>query len=293
MENAAGRRKEKDMKKIRIYPYTEKMISPRSAFMEARRNFARSYPSSAFECVERVFEDFNDLFEGKYHGYRRCNTIYHDKTHTTDTLLAMSRLIDGYNGSERKELPFEEVRIAFIAALFHDAGFIQKSTDRRGTGGKYTLTHVARSITFMKKYFSERRFARRDFVSARNIVQCTGVRASVRSIKFSGKTEKILGFMLGTADLLSQMAAPDYLAKLPHLYREFREGRVPGYRSEEDLLKKTPAFYEETKTKLKTDFRGVSKYSRAYFAKRHGMAMDVYTECIERHMEHIKEALRK
>ena len=34
---------------------------------------------------------------------------------------------------------------------------------------------------------------------------------------------RIVGFALGTADLLGQMAAPDYVDKLPVLYDEFVE----------------------------------------------------------------------
>ena len=64
------------------------------------------------------------------------------------------------------------------------------------------------------------------------------------------KLERIAGFSLGTADLLGQMAAADYVDKLPILYSEFAEaaryndGKMKAggfFTSAEDLMQKTPA----------------------------------------------------
>ncbi len=66
--------------------------------------------------------------------------------------------------------------------------------------------------------------------------------------------ERIVGFALGTADLLGQMAAPDYVDKLPVLYSEFAEaarysadGKMKAggfFTSADDLMQKTPLFWE-------------------------------------------------
>jgi hypothetical protein len=73
---------------------------------------------------------------------------------------------------------------------------------------------------------------------------------------------------LGTADLLGQMAAPDYVDKLPTLYEEFLEaGRFSGnsgavgFASVEDLVRKTPGFWEKyVVPKISTDFRGLFQF---------------------------------
>jgi len=47
----------------------------------------------------------------------------------------------------------------------------------------------------------------------------------VTRLVFRTELEKLVGFALATADLLGQMAAPDYVDKLPILYLEFAEDR--------------------------------------------------------------------
>jgi len=46
--------------------------------------------------IRQAFEDFDNLFEGHYHGFNACDTFYHDKQHTLDMTLALTRLIDGH-----------------------------------------------------------------------------------------------------------------------------------------------------------------------------------------------------
>ena len=84
------------------------MRSPDAVFEEVKCNFVRYYPIASFSEVRTVYRDFISLFEGHYPGYQSCNTMYHDKTHTTDTLLALSRLIDGYNIKNNKKLPLQQ-----------------------------------------------------------------------------------------------------------------------------------------------------------------------------------------
>jgi len=91
---------------------------------EVKYNFIYHYSITDFYDVRMTFKDFNDLYDGKYPGYRRCNTKFHDKIHSTDALLAMSRLIDGYNIKNPK-FPVNKVRIALIATILHDTGYIQ------------------------------------------------------------------------------------------------------------------------------------------------------------------------
>ena len=85
------------------------------------------------------------------------------------------------------------------------------------------------------------------------MIRCTGVNADLQSIAFQSELEKMLGFALATADLLGQMAADDYVAKLPVLYQEFAEAArfkrensapLPEYSSAVDLMRQTPAFWE-------------------------------------------------
>ena len=66
------------------------------------------------------------------------------------------------------------------------------------------------------------------------------------------------------------MAADDYVEKLPVLYAEFaeaaaydssRNNTVAGFSSVEDLMQKTPSFWEKyVKPKLDNDFQGLHRF---------------------------------
>ncbi|MDP1761159.1 MAG: hypothetical protein Q8L43_02965, partial [Deltaproteobacteria bacterium] len=53
------------------------------------------YKEIDFNQFEQVFGDILKLFDGHYPGYRRCNTFYHDLSHTMDCLLVTGKLIHG------------------------------------------------------------------------------------------------------------------------------------------------------------------------------------------------------
>lgn len=262
--------------------------NPAAVFEEVKYNFIQHYSICEFSVVRFVFKDFNDLMDGRYPGYKGCNTKFHDKIHTTDALLAISRLIDGYN-IKNPRLPVNKVIDALVATILHDAGYIQEITDNEGTGAKYTLKHVERSIVFMKEYF--RKNGLKDFNSARNMVRCTGINVDLGKIKFSDKSEEILGKMLGTADLIGQMASRTYLEKLLFLYHEFKEGGVSGYVSEIDLLQKTLDFYRSIKTRLKKDFDDVYRYAQVHFQKRYHINKNLYFVAIDREISYLRKIL--
>jgi len=130
------------------------MGDPKSVMDEVRIIAFMMFPEIDFATVEGVFRDIVRLFRGEYPGYKECNTEYHNLKHTTDTLLAMVRLIHGFSISH-EYLNEKDIFLGLVSALMHDTGYIQTSDDRLGTGAKYTLDHVERSMLFMKKYFVE------------------------------------------------------------------------------------------------------------------------------------------
>ena len=99
--------------------------------------------------------------------------------------------------------------------------------------------------------------------------------------------------MLGTADLLGQMADRDYLEKLLFLYYEFREGNVLGFENELDLLKKTIDFYTSINERFVRELGNLNKYMIYHFKERWNINKDLYQEAIERNIEYLKYILDK
>lgn len=263
------------------------MADPQAVFAEVRHIV--SLFSSPYDCtaLDRVFQDIVKLFRGEYPGYQKCNTWYHDLKHTTDCLLAMARLLHGasINGLS---IPEGDVTLGLIAALLHDTGYIQTEDDLGGTGAKYTLVHVQRSVAFMEDYFAQAGFSSRDFDYCRRCINCTGLETRIKEIRFESALHQAVGRMLGTADLLGQMADRTYLERLPFLYWEFEEGKVKGFESELDLLRKTPAFWEFTKQRLGAELGNVARYMRDHFRMRWGLDRDLYRETIEKNIAYLK-----
>ena len=263
------------------------LVNPQAVFEEVRYIVSLLNPHFDFTALDRVFQDVVKLFRGEYPGYQECNTWYHDLKHTTECLLAMARLIHGasLNGLT---LPDRDAALGLIAALLHDTGYIQTDDDSEGTGAKYTLIHVRRSVAFMEKYMAQAKFPSRDVDYCRCCVHCTGLEMRVKEIRFESAHHQAVGWMLGTADLLGQMADRTYLERLPFLYWELEEGKVPGFESELDLLRKTPAFWEFTQQRFVADLGNMDRFMRDHFRVRWGLDRDLNRETIEANIAYLK-----
>jgi hypothetical protein len=263
------------------------MNDPHAVMEETRCILGRLFPSFDFSNLDRAFEDTLLLFSGKMPGYRACNTRYHDLKHTTDALLAMARLIDGAVLSGIK-ISASTANVGLIATLFHDAGYIQEVSDISGTGAKYTRIHEERSAEFLRRYFTERGYSNTQTSDGASIIKCTGLSSKFQKVSFSSAQSKLAGKMLGTADLLGQMADRTYLEKLHFLYHEFVEGHVGDYSDELDLLKKTVDFYQKIRIRLDEELGGVCKFARIHFRDRLQIDRDLYREAVETNIKYIR-----
>lgn len=265
---------------------------PYEALAEVKKIASLMFPHFDAQPLQEVFQDILKLFNGDYPGYQQCNTYYHDLNHTTECLLVMAQLI---HGAWIKGIKFQEkdVSLGLISALLHDTGYIQTVEDRTGTGAQYTLTHIRRSIEFMEQYFRERGYTPEDFAACRNFLKCTGLDVRIHEINFPSREHEILGKMLGTADLIGQMADEHYLEKLHFLYREFKEGGVPGFDTEWDLVQQTPNFWKLVQKRFATELGKVDRYLRHHFRVRWGINQDLHRKAIEKNLATLQLRLQR
>jgi len=186
-----------------------------------------------------------------------------------------------------------DVSLGIISSLMHDSGYIQEIGDDDGTGAKYTLVHIERSNKFMQNYMNKKQYHPRDFQILENCLRCTGLNVSLDKIQFQSLEHEMLGKMLGTADLLGQMADRTYLERLPYLYQEYVEGEVPGFASEYDLVVKTPGFWEFVKGRFENELGNVVRFVQSHFKARWGIDKDLYFEAIERNINYLKFILEQ
>lgn len=259
---------------------TVDVTDPRAVASAVRAILQRRYRDVDFSIVDLLVQDFNRLYSGDYPGFRACDIKYHDSQHVLDVTLAMARLLDGYEGSSPGRSLGPERALAGIAtALFHDSGYIRRVRDTRNSNGAaYTRVHVGRSARFLGEYLPGVGLGNMLGICTR-IVFYTGYDLDlIPPACHADPCEHRLGTLLGTADLIAQMADVDYVRKCrDHLYEEFVAGGIAGeeedyasdrtvYRSADHLLESTPEFIRGViSDRLEDRFDGVYRYAGDFF----------------------------
>jgi hypothetical protein len=279
-------------KKEIFYAQLVDMSSPSAVFAEVCHLAGIMAGEIDINRLEIVFSKTCDLYRGRYRGYRACNTLYHDLRHTTDVFLSLARLLHGAFAAGVSFSP-TEATMALISTLLHDTGYIQKSSDRTGTGGKYTLTHVTRSVTFLQTFLPSHGFTSEETDLCEAFVLGTCIRTELCKQRLPTESALLLGKMIGTADLLGQLADRIYLEKLLFLYREFREANIVGYSSELELLNNTIGFYTQMEIRMVNDLSNVKTYMQTHFKQRWGVDRDLYQESIARNLDFLKKLLKQ
>lgn len=280
-------------------------VSDAAAVREAvRKLITHAYPEMAFDKLWLAFYDFDRLYSGRLPGYLGCDTTYHDIQHSLDMTLAMARLLVGYEKSAAPELKLgpERAQLGLITSLFHDAGYIRHiERDREyRNGAEFTLYHVSRSADFLRRYLP-RLGLEDDVPVASQIVHFTGYEIDLDHIELDDPRDSFCGHLLGTADLIAQMADRCYLEKCrDRLYSEFVIGGVaigkagPGqfmvnYESGEDLLRKTPDFVaKSSQQRLDKAFGRAFRYIELLYDGR-----NPYMEAIAQNLAHLDTVLAK
>jgi len=275
-------------------------IAVRDAVQEL---FRSTFPGDSFDRLWLAFYDFERLFSGGFPGYRGCDTTYHDMQHTLDMTLALARLVAGYEQSVEpaERLGARRARMAIVTSLFHDSGYIRHEERDKdfANGAEFTLYHVSRSADFLRRYLPELGMSR-DVAVASMIVHFTGYELDLDNIELDDPRDAICGHLLGTADLIAQMADRCYLEKCrDRLYKEFVLGGIaienaePGvytvrYESGVDLLKKTPVFYQQvSRDRLQRKFNRAYRYIEPLYD-----GGNPYTDAIRKNIQHLVRILK-
>jgi hypothetical protein len=266
------------------------MNAPSAILREVHEILRDMSSTVSLEPIDRACFLIIDIFEGRHPEFQACNTGYHDLHHTLNVLLAMTRLIHGafVQGEVFTE---REVRIALVAALFHDAGYIQDVDDTVGTGAKFTAVHEERSIELMVRLAEHLELDDRDLRDGRDMILCTNIAVDISAISFRNRNVQRLGKMLAAADVMAQMADRTYLEKLLFLYRELKESNVGGFDSELDLLQQTPGFFDLIDRRMATILEGVDRLMLEHFVDRWDIPENLYQKAIERHRSYLESLL--
>jgi hypothetical protein len=235
------------------------------------QNYWAMFPAGDQTFVPQTFRWATDCFEGRHPEYQAIDARYHDFEHTLQGTLCFSTLLRRRAEAQAEPLLSEETfQLGLLAILFHDTGYLKVREDHEGTGAKYTATHVNRSCDFAERLLLAKGFTIRQVHGVQSMIRCTGLGVNLKALSFHSDEERVAGFALGTADLLGQMAAHDYVDKLPVLWEEFAEsaeynagrgGPPLLFSSPAELMRKTPGFWKGyVLPKVENDFQGLYRY---------------------------------
>ena len=131
--------------------------------------------------------------------------------------------------------------------------------------------------------------------AAARTIHFTGYEIPVDRIKVPGPEFRLIGNLLGSADILAQMADRCYLEKCyDRLYPEFVRGGIARKRHEDgseeiifasaaDLIFKTPRFYQGATKRLKQDLGGCYNYIEQHFG-----GQNLYFDELEKNISHAR-----
>src|SRR5450755_289925 len=281
---------------------TVQVSSSAAVFAAVEELYRPTWPETSLQPLEDAFEHFEDLFAGFVHGYFGVDTVYHDRQHTLDITLALARLIVGYERQQQPDarLGGERAVVGIITGLFHDVGYLRRTNEAESrNGAEFTRTHVSRGARFLADYLPVVGLASWAPI-ATQIVHFTGYEVPFAQINVSDPRDLALGHMLGSADMIAQMADRCYLEKCgDRLYAEFVLGGVAlplaangglqvKYASGVDLLRQTPEFISEVRSKrLDGEFHSAYRHLEVLFG-----GCNPYIESIDRNVNYLRQILR-
>ena len=267
---------------------------------EVCRLYQGLYQRDPDPSLMQAFTDLVTLYRGAHPGYHACDTDYHDVQHVLDVTLAMARLMDGCkratNDARLNEPMF---RLGVVAALYHDVGYIRHIGDtRHKRGAEYTVTHVSRGVTFLEAYLSQIGMSEDARIASR-MLHYTGYEMPIGDIQIPFRYQ-LVGNLLGSADILAQMADRCYLEKChDRLFPEFVLGGIARKRdndgkeivifdSASDLIYKTVGFYKGATKRLQQDLGSYYVY-----LEKHFNGHNLYLSELEKNISHAQQVTDK
>ncbi|MEN8135804.1 MAG: GAF domain-containing protein [Thermodesulfobacteriota bacterium] len=235
------------------------------------------------DLLNDILIDIAELYQGKWDSHQSCQTGYHDLGHALDVTLLTARMIGGWNSLNDHDHPKigPDLFLAAIAsALFHDSGYIKAKDDPKGTGGKYSFNHEARSMALARSYLARKNWPARTIDLVPAIISLTRFNVPLQfEGLFESKEEDVIGRMMATADLVAQMADVNYMDRIKDLYNELKEAydfesiaalEKSGYKvfsSAQEMIDGTMDFYENFVIPRLEELNHMDHYLMEFFSE--------------------------
>lgn len=249
---------------------------------------ATEWPECPLHHFTFAYNEVVKIFQGKHVDFLPNTLPYHNLRHTVTVTLATARLLHGLKVTG-EPLTGEDVEKTLISALFHDIGLLRTNGKTQLTCGlKSQANHELISSDILTKFVIKENLPAFISEECEEIIAHTNITISTADISCSPKA-KLIGQIVGTADITSQMADRYYAECLAMLFIELEETGECEFESLGDMFEKTESFLMQIETRLNEQFGGIQHKYQDHFREFENDDRNLYIEGINKNLVYIKK----
>jgi hypothetical protein len=251
-------------------------------------------PAVDLNLIGEIHNDLATIFAGLHPDFQKNTLPYHNLRHSQMVVLATIRLFDGLHYCNQQPITTDMLLKGILAAYFHDTGMLRVQGDPALSGTVYMAGHEARSINFLKRYVERKRLDEDIARDCSTIINYTDLKSDPTTFEVHSCDIQLVGQVVGSADILAQMADRYYLECLPLLYNELRAGGISRYGSALELMEHTANFYHDVVlTRLLNTFSYTGTAMQTHFRERYKIDRNLYIDNMRNNIEYLKKILKK
>lgn len=236
----------------------------------------------------QVDYDVKVFFSGEHPSFSANLSRYHNLRHTRSVALAAARLFHGLH-HEEVQIDDDMIIQGMLSAYFHDLGMLPQSSDKKEEGGNYARFHEQRSMMILDDYLHRSNLPASYRDNCATLIKYTNLDWEADSNLTQNKQLHICGQVVGTADLVAQMADRYYLESLPLLFHEHQDSGIDKHDSAIDLMLDTIDFHETIiKKRLQGALGNMALSLRTHFHKRFHLDRNLYLERIGLNLDYLE-----
>ena len=252
-------------------------------------------PSFDLDLIREIHNDLCSYFYGFSPEVQKNALPYHNLRHSQMVVLAAARLFHGLHCNDISiAISPDTLFKGLLAAYFHDTGMLIQRSDSEHSSKRHMANHEARSILFLNKYAVRKGYKEDISRDCAIIIKYTELKSDPSTFDDHPPEIHIAGQVIGSADILAQMADRYYLECLPLLFSEQKSGGINQHNSALELMKHTAIFYTNVVLKrLTTTFSDTSQAMQAHFRERYKIDRNLYLENIDKNLMYLKKIIPK
>ena len=249
-------------------------------------------PEANHSLIREIYNDMAGFFSGSHPFFQKNTLQYHDLRHTQLVALATVRLFHGLHCNQ-VPVNLKTLTKGLLSAYFHDTGMLLLEGDSAKSGTEYIADHEERSILFLKRYVALKDLDPDISEDCATIIRYTDLSYDPAASGPHSFETQLAGQVVGSADILAQMADRYYLEALSMLHEELKgNGVAYEHASALDLMIHTSSFYHNIILKrLIHTFSNRSQSMQTHFRERYNIDRDLYSENINKNINYLEEII--